>query len=156
MQIYMRKISALGVAIMSFLLRAIPSEAAPAVSVEQVPCPVALPWDGEVEGETYDCSVVVVPEDHSNPDGRAIELAVLRLKTATLSPRPDPLVYLSGGPGGSALHEISINAMLHKNLASSRQRRDVLVFDQRGTGHSQLLACGPFSAAIGVVGETAE
>lgn len=120
----------------------------------QMPCPLTLPWDGEVEGETYDCGVVTVPENHDIPDGRQIELTFLRLHTTTLAPEPDPLVYLSGGPGGSALHEITATAMLYANMQSIRQRRDVLFFDQRGTGHSTLIACGPMSAAIGVAAET--
>ncbi len=128
------------------------SDATPADPLEAVPCPVASPWDGEEKGQTYDCSVVIVPENHAEP-GRTLELTVLRLKTTTLSPMPDPMVYLSGGPGGSALNEITGNAMLFKNMQDIRARRDVIFFDQRGTGYSQILACGPFNAAIGVVGE---
>ncbi len=119
-----------------------------------MPCPQALPWEGEVEGETYDCGVVTVPENHDMPDGRQIELTFLRLHTTTLAPETDPLVYLSGGPGGSALHEITANAAIYMNMQSIRQRRDVVFFDQRGTGHSTLIACGPMSAAIGVAAET--
>ena len=121
-----------------------------------MPCPQTLPWDGEVEGETYDCGVVTVPENHDMSDGRQIELTFLRLHTTTLAPEPDPLVYVSGGPGGSALHEISAVAPLYANMQSVRQRRDVVFFDQRGTGHSTLIACGPMAAAIGVAAESME
>lgn len=119
-----------------------------------MPCPVALPWDGEVEGETFDCGVVTVPENHDLPDGRQIELTFMRLRATTMAPEPDPMVYLSGGPGGSALHEVTGNERLYLNMQTIRQRRDVVFYDQRGTGHSTLIACGPWSAAIGVAAET--
>lgn len=120
---------------------------------EPVPCPTPLQWEGEVEGETYDCGVVTVPENHEEPGGRTLELIYLRLRSTTLSPMPDPMVYLSGGPGGSALHEVETNKILFDNMQPTRARRDVIFYDQRGTGHSQILACGPFNAALGVVGE---
>lgn len=123
---------------------------------ERVACPTPLPWDGETEGETYSCAVVTVPENHARPGQRSLELLAMTLHSSTLSPRSDPLVYLSGGPGGSAVHEITSNSVLYKNMQAIRQRRDVVFYDQRGTGHSHLLACGPFYAGIGVVGETRE
>jgi len=123
------------------------------IQIESVPCPIKLPYGGEEEGVTYDCNVVIVPENHETPGERTVELAVMRLKSTSLSSMPDPLVYLSGGPGGSALHEIASLQMLHQNLQATRARRDVIFYDQRGTGHSQILTCGPFNAAAGVVGE---
>lgn len=121
--------------------------------MESTPCPVPLSYDGETEGETYDCGIVTVPENHDDSNSRTLELAWLRMKSTTLSPKHDPVVYLSGGPGSSAIHEISTNQPLYLNLQTIRQRRDVILYDQRGTGHSQLLACGLWHVAIGVVGE---
>ena len=123
-------------------------------SYAPMPCPDPLPWDGEVEGETYECGVVTVPENHDIPDGRQIELLFMRLHATTLAPASDPLVYLSGGPGGSALGEITTSSPLFKNMQSIRQRRDLVFYDQRGTGHSTLIACGPMSAALGIAAET--
>lgn len=34
-----------------------------------------------------------------------------------------------------------------------RERRDVIFYDQRGTGHSHFLSCAPFAAAVGVLAE---
>lgn len=127
--------------------------ASPAKAVTPIDCPTPLPWAGEEAGTTYDCGVVTVPENYDAPDGRTIDLVYLRLKASTLSPRPDPMIYLSGGPGSSALHEISVNQLLYQNMQATRARRDVVFFDQRGTGHSHFLSCAPFSAAIGVVSE---
>ncbi|MCC6178477.1 MAG: hypothetical protein IT305_24490 [Chloroflexi bacterium] len=44
-------------------------------SWEIIPCPVTLPLKDEVEGRTYDCGIVVVPENYEKPAGRTIELA---------------------------------------------------------------------------------
>ena len=122
-------------------------------STTSLACPDPLPWSDEKEGESYDCGLVTVPENHDAANGRTIDLVYLRLKAKTLSPRPDPLIYLSGGPGGSALHEITTNQLLFENMASIRERRDVIFYDQRGTGHSHFLSCAPFAAAVGVVAE---
>jgi pimeloyl-ACP methyl ester carboxylesterase len=136
-----------------FALASAPAEAQEVGVFEPTRCPVPLPHDGEVEGDTYDCGVVVVPENHEADGGRTLEIAALRLRATTLSPRPDPVFYLAGGPGSSGLHEFASNPTLFQNTQAMRQRRDVITFDQRGTGHSQILACGPFFAGIGVVGE---
>ncbi|MBF9031028.1 alpha/beta fold hydrolase [Rhodobacterales bacterium HKCCE3408] len=149
----MARLTTLAAGLAALVLGATAAQAQQTGTPEEMPCPLPLPWDGETEGETYSCGVVIVPENHDDPDVRTIELTYLRLNASTLSPAPDPVVYLSGGPGGSALHEISTNPPLHLNMDQLRERRDVIFFDQRGTGHSNLLACGPFGAAIGVVGE---
>ena len=81
-------------------------------SATAIDCPESLPWEGEEEGKSFDCGLVTVPENHGEPNGRTIDLVFLRLKATTLSSRPDPVVYLSGGPGGSALHEITTNQTL--------------------------------------------
>lgn len=122
-------------------------------TMEATPCPLPLVYEGETEGETFDCGIVIVPENHDDQESRTLELAWLRMKATTLAPREDPVVYLSGGPGSSAIHEFATNQPLYQNLQTIRQRRDVILYDQRGTGHSQLLACGLWHVAIGVVGE---
>jgi len=121
-------------------------------SWEVVPCPSVPASPNEVEGRTYDCGIVVVPENHNQPTGRTLELVYMRLRSSSPSPAPDPVVFLSGGPGGSALLNMTIPE-LHVTLGRMRQSRDVIAYDQRGTGFSGLLVCGPYQAAIGVVEE---
>ena len=84
-------------------------------STETVPCPsfltkgAAFAASGaEVEGQTYSCGVVVVPENYAKPDGRTIELFYLKLHSSSQSPAPDPLVYLAGGPDASGSYEVTI------------------------------------------------
>ncbi|NDJ36472.1 MAG: alpha/beta hydrolase, partial [Chloroflexi bacterium] len=87
------------------------------------PCPF------EFGAYDIDCGTLTVPERHANPDGPTLELAVAILRSPNRA--PDPIVYLAGGPGGSAIWEVDIW------LATPYvQTRDVILIDQRGTGFS--------------------
>ncbi len=88
---------------------------------------------------------------YDQPDGRRIELLYLRLFSSSKSPAADPLIYLSGGPGNSGTHEVSGIAMTLSNLNQIRERRDIVTYDQRGTGYSNYLLCAPFSSAVGML-----
>ncbi|MFN8464467.1 MAG: alpha/beta fold hydrolase [Caldilineaceae bacterium] len=121
-----------------------------------VPCPSdilkgAAFAGGEVEGETLECGVVTVPENYAEPDGRTIELFYMKLRSSSLSPAPDPLVYLAGGPGGAGSFDVPANPLLYQNLNKIRERRDIIVYDQRGTGYSNYLLCAPFESALGIL-----
>ncbi len=127
-------------------------------TTETVPCPSSLAAGAafqaagnEVEGETYSCGVVVVPEDHSEPGGRTFELFYLKLHSRAASPASTPMVYLAGGPGSSGSYELTSNPLLNQNLDRVRQTRDVIAYDQRGTGYSNYLLCAPFESALGIL-----
>jgi pimeloyl-ACP methyl ester carboxylesterase len=111
----------------------------------------ALGLGEETEGETYDCGVVYVPENYDEPDGRTIELFYLRLRSTSQSPAPDPLIYLAGGPGSSGSFELSGIPITLSNMNKVRERRDIIGYDQRGTGFSNYLLCAPFLSTLGVV-----
>jgi hypothetical protein len=49
----------------------------------------------------FTCGYLTVPENRALPNGRTIRIAVARVPAATATPRPDPIVYLTGGPEGS-------------------------------------------------------
>lgn len=107
--------------------------------------------NGEVEGETMECGIVTVPENYAEPEGRQIELFYMRLFSTSKSPAADPLIYLSGGPGISGTGEVSGTPITLSNLNQIRERRDVVTYDQRGTGYSNYLLCAPFSSAVGML-----
>jgi hypothetical protein len=46
------------------------------------------------------CGYLTVPENRSKPNGRTIKIFVVRVPAVSATPKPDPLVVLSGGPGG--------------------------------------------------------
>lgn len=49
------------------------------------------------------CGFLVVPENRTKANRRTIRLAVAIVPSVSRTPAPDPVVYLSGGPGGSAI-----------------------------------------------------
>jgi pimeloyl-ACP methyl ester carboxylesterase len=107
-------------------------------TVAETPCP-ADPALSEIEGETVICGTVTVPENYDEPDGSQIDLAFAVLKSTSLSPVADPVIYLHGGPGAAELRNL---AKMTERFAPIRQSRDVVIFDQRGTGFSnERLTC---------------
>ncbi|MBN1137724.1 MAG: alpha/beta fold hydrolase [Anaerolineae bacterium] len=102
--------------------------------LEKGACPFDLPA-GLVEGKTIDCGYLVVPEDRSDPNSPTIRLAVAILHPS-VTPQPDPIVYLEGGPGGSALEFLflTFGEQFEPLLAAGR---DIILFDQRGVGRSE-------------------
>ncbi|MFZ5751599.1 MAG: alpha/beta hydrolase [Pseudomonadota bacterium] len=87
----------------------------------------------EIEGRTVACGKVSVPEDHANPEGRRIDLAFMIFKSRSLSPAPDAVVHLHGGPGVGIVARASLTTTFFEHL---RTRRDVVAFDQRGVDQS--------------------
>ncbi|MEB3359440.1 MAG: alpha/beta fold hydrolase [Synechococcales bacterium] len=114
---------------------------APSYPITEIPCPTVLP-PNEVEGETITCGILTVPENYADPDGRQIDLTYAVLHSRSLSPAPDPIMDLRGGPGGSTLEARSLEtrAIIYESL---RQTRDIIVLDQRGTQFSNRLGCAP-------------
>jgi pimeloyl-ACP methyl ester carboxylesterase len=102
-------------------------------------CPFQVPAGAAVE-----CGYLVVPEDRGQPDGRTIRLAVAILKSRSDNPAPDPVVYLAGGPGASALR--GVGGWLDTPFLESR---DFILLDQRGAGYSEpALNCPEIDEAV--------
>jgi pimeloyl-ACP methyl ester carboxylesterase len=106
--------------------------AAASAPVTQIVCPRPLPVN-EIEDKTVFCGRVQVPEDHSKPDGKKISLDFAILKSHSLYPERDPVVYLQGGPGASAMVQIPL---LAQTFEPFRKTRDVVFWDQRSAGLS--------------------
>ena len=83
------------------------------------------------------CGKLDVLEDRSKPQGRKLSIAVTLLPANTLSPRPDPLFMLAGGPGQSS----DAIAPLAEQLSGVRRTRDIVLIDPRGAGRSSPLSC---------------
>jgi pimeloyl-ACP methyl ester carboxylesterase len=98
----------------------------------------------EIEGHTVVCGSVNVPEDHAKPDGRRIDLTFMVLKARSLSPAPDPVLYLHGGPGSGIVRD---PVLITSFLNEIRQRRHIVAFDQRGVDSS----AGPNSRCYATV-----
>lgn len=74
------------------------------------------------------CGYLSVPEDRAKPLGRRIRIFVMRAPAVSATPKPDPIVYLSGGPGGAGSFEVA--TMVQQGLNAERE---VIFVDQRGT-----------------------
>ena len=98
------------------------------------PCALSTPGLDAVEAQ---CTTLAVPENHAEPDGRRIELAIAWIP-ARGEGEPDPIFMIAGGPGQSALESYP---MLHGAFSDARRNRHVLLVDARGTGGSHPLSC---------------
>ncbi len=100
------------------------------------------------------CGYLTVPEKHAIYGQAAstdnIEIAVIKLASTSADKKTDPVVYLEGGPGGSA--SASIERVLESgNFISDR---DVYMVDQRGTGYSKpSLLCTEYNLQTGTLAQ---
>ncbi len=111
------------------------------------PCTLA----NSAAGQTVQaqCTTFEVPEDASRPDGRRIGLKLAWLRaTEEGAAQDDPVFFLAGGPGQSA---IEVWPQLDPAFAEVRKQRHVILVDQRGTGGSNPLECdrGPLATLQG-------
>jgi len=91
-------------------------------------------------GFGFGCARLSVPLDRSGTVPGRVSLLVKRVRARRSggATRP-PLFALAGGPGQSATESFGADAL--GVLYPAYARRDVIVFDQRGTGRSALLRC---------------
>jgi pimeloyl-ACP methyl ester carboxylesterase len=108
--------------------------AALAMLAGAAPAAARLRWSACSDVEA-DCAHVRVPLDRSGATPGSVRLRVARFTPPSRRPT---LLYLSGGPGGAGVQELSDVLF----AASSLDRGFNLVsYDQRGTGYSGLLRC---------------
>src|SRR5262245_61516536 len=101
---------------------------------ESAPCEIEVP-EGQ-NPSNVECGWLTVPENRRRPAGRTIKLAVVTLKATGSAPEPDPLVILGGGPGQWAIDSL-LSRFTGDFAAPIQTTRDIVIFDQRGSGRSQ-------------------
>ena len=84
------------------------------------------------------CGTFEVYEDREAASGRKIPLKIVVLPALGNEPKPDPLFFLAGGPGGGAADMAS---GIKPAFARIQSERDIVLVDQRGTGDSNPLKC---------------
>jgi pimeloyl-ACP methyl ester carboxylesterase len=92
------------------------------------------------ESVTFSCAHLTVPIDRASTLPGTVTLRLER-KLAGAAPSEDAVVALAGGPGQAAL---GLGEFIAEAIAPALGTRDLLVFDQRGTGSSHPLRCGAF------------
>jgi len=81
------------------------------------------------------CGYLTVPENRNDPDSNLIRLHVVTFPAVNGAGDAVPLIYLEGGPGGSALSQIDFT--YDGFFSPYNQDRDLIIIDQRGTGFSE-------------------
>jgi pimeloyl-ACP methyl ester carboxylesterase len=86
-------------------------------------------------GYSPECGYLIVPENRLRADSRQIRLHLAIFRNRSGTPGANPVVHLAGGPGSSSLDVAGY--VLGQGLDAVLDRRDLILFDQRGTGYSQ-------------------
>ncbi len=123
--------SRVGPLIAVLLASVMPARAATAPAIPLEKC-------GLVGGVEALCGRLDVPEDRTNPGGRSVSLRLAVVPAREQPREPDALVYITGGPGGSAVDDAIGALSIFRRLNA---HRDIVLVDQRGTGGSNELVC---------------
>ena len=84
------------------------------------------------------CGVLKRPLDPARPGGTQIDLHVVVVPALARQKLPDPIFFFAGGPGQSA---VGLAGTIERLTSRLGARRDLVLIDQRGTGHSAPLQC---------------
>jgi pimeloyl-ACP methyl ester carboxylesterase len=126
-----RRATTLALALLPVLLLAGWPSSSAASSLSFIPCPSQA---------AFQCASLPVPLDRAGGVAGTISLGVER-KLAGATPSRDAVVALAGGPGQAAL---PLAEFIAQAIAPALGSRDLIVFDQRGTGSSDPLGCSAF------------
>ena len=100
---------------------------------EKAECWFVVPQDQKAA-----CGFMTVAEDHAKPEGRTVRLPVVVIKASAGKAKADPIVFLTGGPGqpiGADKDGIK-DWWLFAEYWPWMKTRDLILFEQRGTGRS--------------------
>jgi len=84
------------------------------------------------------CGNLSVPENWQQPNAKQLTLNFAVIPAIAAIAEPDPLFILVGGPGQAG---VELAPMLSQVFGQVRQKRQLVVIDQRGTGKSSPLSC---------------
>jgi len=93
----------------------------------------------------FECSTLAVPLDRSGTLPGTVPLSIQR-RLAGPQPSRDAVVALAGGPGQATL---PLGEFIAQAIAPALGSRDLLLFDQRGTGSSDPLSCSALEEFTG-------
>jgi pimeloyl-ACP methyl ester carboxylesterase len=134
---------ALGAAVLGVVLSAVAgATVVPVAGVAVAAEPDGIAWTTCPHDPAYRCGTLGVPVDYRRPARGSVRLAVIE--------RPVPhsrgvVVFNPGGPGESGVLILPLLASLVP--AAVRDSFTLVSFDERGTGSSAPLSCGPSAAS---------
>lgn len=101
-----------------------------------LPDPAPIVWSA---CGSFQCGSLSVPLDYARPNGRQIEIAMMRLQARNPGQRIGSLLVNYGGPGGSGLAYLPAWQATLPGII--RDRFDLVTFDPRGVGESEPIRC---------------
>lgn len=93
------------------------------------------PFDVESVEVDVECGYVSLPGPNDSP--RPVRVSFAHFRSSNKNPEPDPVIYIHGGPGGSVLADAE--SFYGAVVSPFIDRRDVIMYDQRGGGESSPL-----------------
>jgi len=113
--------------------RATPAASVAATPVASIdwhsPCPFS-PGAGDLQARLA-CGYLEVPERAERPAGPHIRLPFALIRSSSEQPRPDPVVFLHGGPGAAPLE--AANTIERFAAHPFALDRDIILYNQRGS-----------------------
>jgi pimeloyl-ACP methyl ester carboxylesterase len=125
--------------------------AAVAVLLVVVPAASAAIAFAPCEPTGFQCGQLAVPLDRAGAVPGTLTLSIKRV-VASANPTASAVVALAGGPGQAALPSATELATI---LGPALAQRDLLIFDQRGTGSSNFLRCRALENGFSSITEAA-
>lgn len=101
--------------------------------------------------QRIDCGWLHVSESRGKPDSRKLKLWVAIARADADGKREDPLLYIHGGPGPATVDYFFPYFPQSKTWPAFRRTRDIVFFDQRGTGRSEPAFCKELAATLETV-----
>jgi pimeloyl-ACP methyl ester carboxylesterase len=111
-------------------------QASQAPEIAMTDCQLSTP--GSAARLAARCGQIKVYEDRGTNTGRRISLNLAIIPAISRNPEPDPLFFLTGGPGQAATESYPLLSFAFERI---HQKRDIILVDQRGTGKSNPLSC---------------
>jgi pimeloyl-ACP methyl ester carboxylesterase len=111
--------------------------------------------DGPANAERelgVECGWITVPREHGKPGTRTLRLWAARIK-ATGTAKADSLLFINGGPGVETVGRLLPALPTSENLRALRADRDILLFDQRGSGRSEEALCPGLGKQLAAVSD---
>jgi pimeloyl-ACP methyl ester carboxylesterase len=127
---------------------------ATALAVAQPPSAEALAFAPCASIPSFTCATLEVPLSRSSTVSGTVALSIERLQAGS-SPSRTAVVGLAGGPGQAA---DPLAAAMAREMAPALGIRDLVVFDQRGTGSSGPLSCSALEGgeSLATIGQAFE
>jgi pimeloyl-ACP methyl ester carboxylesterase len=95
-------------------------------NIEPCACPVKIDSSFKTR-----CGYLIVPENRNKNNGKTIKLPFELVESKNPNKKKDPLLFTTGGPGGSSLGW-AVGATQHSIINA----RDCIAFEQRGTRYA--------------------